>query len=403
MKITAIKLSVFELPSTTPLFDLEQVPYGHRTRWQARSHRRAEAPIHVLHVLTDEGLEGICTVGDARYQTMRREELEALRIMAIGRDPLDRERLDDKLRWATRSLFSRPGWHGAFDNCLWDIAGQAAGLPVCALIGRARPRCRAYYNFPSGSLDAAIEGADKALAAGFVALKDHWSGLPDTNIAWSRAIRAHVGLDIDLLHDAAGSPYTLREALRVGRALEELDYGWFEEAISDRDLQGLQKLCAELDIPVMALETLMHDYEICTAWVRAEATGSRPRQRPPRHHSYPQTRRFSRCLPNHHRIQRSGRPFWPSPRPPSLRPAKHHVLRVFPRWQPRRDRPRDRPAQSPAARRWPHRATGWPRLGSRVGPGLFRQKARGRMVNRHWLKPVTLFPKLRSRHPSLRK
>ena len=44
MKITAIKLSVFELPATTTLFDLEQVPYGHRTRWQARSHRRAEGP-----------------------------------------------------------------------------------------------------------------------------------------------------------------------------------------------------------------------------------------------------------------------------------------------------------------------------------------------------------------------
>ena len=109
MKITAIKLSVFELPATTPLFDLERVPYGHRTRWQACGHRRAEAPIHVLHVLTDEGLEGICTVGDARYQTMRREELEALRIMAVGQDPLDRERLDDKLRWAHPLALFAPG------------------------------------------------------------------------------------------------------------------------------------------------------------------------------------------------------------------------------------------------------------------------------------------------------
>jgi L-alanine-DL-glutamate epimerase-like enolase superfamily enzyme len=272
MKITAIKLSVFELPTNTALFDLEQVPYGRRTRWQSRAHSRIDAPIHVLHVLTDEGLEGICTVGDARYQTMRREELEALRIMTVGHDPLDRERLDDKLRFATRSLFSRPGWHGAFDNCLWDIAGQAANLPVCALIGRARDRCPAYYNFPSGSLDAAIEGADEALALGFTALKDHWSGSPATNIAWSRAIRDHVGPDIELLHDAAGSPYTLREALRVGCALDELDYGWFEEALSDRDLQGLQTLCAELAIPVMALETLMHDYELSSAWVRAGAT-----------------------------------------------------------------------------------------------------------------------------------
>lgn len=272
MKITAVNLSVFELPTNTALFDLEQVPYGRRTRWQSRRHSPTETSIHVLHVLTDEGLEGICTVGDARYQTMRREELAQLRILTVGQDPLDRERLDGKLRFATRSMFSRPGWHGAFDNCLWDIAGQAADLPVCALIGRSRPRCKAYYNFASGSLESALAGADQALATGFTALKDHWGGTPETNIAWSRAVRAHVGPDVELLHDAAGSPYTLEEALRVGRALAELDYGWFEEAISDRDLQGLQTLCAELDIPVMALETLMHDYELCTAWFRAGAT-----------------------------------------------------------------------------------------------------------------------------------
>ncbi len=272
MKVTAINISVFDLPSNTALFDLEEVPYGRRTRWQSRGQGRAGSEIHVLHVLTDEGIEGICTVGDARYQTMRREELEQLRIMAVGQDPLDRERLDDKLRFAARSMFSRPGWHGAFDNCLWDIAGQAANLPVYALIGRARPRCKAYYNFPSGSLESAIEGADRALEMGFTALKDHWSDTPETNITRSRAMREHVGPDIELLHDAAGSPYTYDEALHVGRVLEELDYGWFEEAISDRDLQGLQRLCAELTIPVMALETLMHDYELSAAWTLAGAT-----------------------------------------------------------------------------------------------------------------------------------
>ncbi len=272
MKITAIKVSIFELPTNTALFDLTQVPYGRRMRWQSRKHQRTASPIHVMHVLTDSGLEGICTVGDARYQTMRREELEALRIMAIGEDPLDREYLDDKLRAATRSIFSRPGWHGTFDNCLWDIAGQAANLPVYALIGRARPHCKAYYNFPSSSLESAREGIAQALESGFTALKDHWTGTPETNIAWSRAIRDQVGPDIELLHDAAGSPYTLREALHVGRVLEELEYGWFEEAISDRDLQGLQTLCSELDIPIMALETLMHDHELCSAWIRAGAT-----------------------------------------------------------------------------------------------------------------------------------
>lgn len=35
----------------------------------------------MLHVRTDEGVEGVCRVGDARYTTMRKEELEQLRIL----------------------------------------------------------------------------------------------------------------------------------------------------------------------------------------------------------------------------------------------------------------------------------------------------------------------------------
>ncbi len=85
--------------------------------------------IHVLHVKTDEGVEGVCTVGDARYTTMRPEDLEQLRLLAIDEDPFDRERLAQKLHKATRGMFTRPGWFGAFDNCLWDIAGKVAGCP----------------------------------------------------------------------------------------------------------------------------------------------------------------------------------------------------------------------------------------------------------------------------------
>ena len=44
MKVTAINISVFDLLSNTALFDLEEVPYGRRTRWQRRGHGRAAAP-----------------------------------------------------------------------------------------------------------------------------------------------------------------------------------------------------------------------------------------------------------------------------------------------------------------------------------------------------------------------
>ena len=63
MKITAVELSIFELPTNTTLFDLAEIPYG--------GHNAATAvsglPSISLHLLTGGSIEGICTVGDVRY------------------------------------------------------------------------------------------------------------------------------------------------------------------------------------------------------------------------------------------------------------------------------------------------------------------------------------------------
>jgi L-alanine-DL-glutamate epimerase-like enolase superfamily enzyme len=272
MIIASIHLSVLELPSNTGRFDLVEEAVGARRRWVRRHHGQTQGQIHVLHVRTDEGVEGVCTVGDARYTTMRLRDLEQLRLLAVGQDPLYREGLYAKLRAATRGMFARPGWFGAFDNCLWDIAGQVAGLPVCALIGRARSSCPAYYNYGGATVDQAVENALSAVEAGYPALKDHFRRSADENMAWSRAVRDAVGPEIDLLHDAVQADYTLTEALRVGRALEALRFAWLEEPLPDRDQAGLQQLCAALDIPVLSLESLMHDVELSAQWLISGAT-----------------------------------------------------------------------------------------------------------------------------------
>ena len=145
MKIDSISLSIFELPSNTGQFDLVEERHGATSRWVRQGRGQVTGELHVLHVRTDEGIEGVCTVGDARYTTMRTRDLEQLRILTLGEDPFDRERLNAKLHAATRGMFAKHGWFGAFDNCLWDIAGKVAGLPVVALLGRARATCPAYY------------------------------------------------------------------------------------------------------------------------------------------------------------------------------------------------------------------------------------------------------------------
>ncbi|MCB0060686.1 MAG: hypothetical protein KDE19_01170, partial [Caldilineaceae bacterium] len=200
MKIQSITLSIFELPGNTATFNLQEVVHNGADRhWQPTGHQQQTEELHVLHVQTDEGVEGVCTVGDARYTTMRRAELDQLRILTVGENPLDRERLNSKLNAATRTIFSRPGWFGAFDNCLWDIAGKVAGLPVYALLGRARERCPAYYNFGGKTIEDAAEDAQHAVAQGFLAVKDHFRDAARENIADFHAIREAVGPAVDLL------------------------------------------------------------------------------------------------------------------------------------------------------------------------------------------------------------
>ncbi len=272
MKITDIRLSIFELPTQSPFFNLETEALGDRQIWRSRPTRPGTTEYHVLHVFTDEGIEGICTVGDARYTTMRLINLEHLRHLAIGEDPLNRIRLESKLRHATRHVFTMPGWFGAFDNCLWDIAGKVENKPVYQLIGATRDSAPAYYNYRGGgTLEAAIEDIENALTLGFNAVKDHLSWPVAKNVYWFGEIRSACGDDIDIMHDAAGARYDLADAIKAGHALEEYGYRWFEEAVPDRDFNALRELCDTLDIPVMALETLMHEPEISKVWLEQGA------------------------------------------------------------------------------------------------------------------------------------
>jgi L-alanine-DL-glutamate epimerase-like enolase superfamily enzyme len=267
VKIIRISLSVFELPANTRRFRLDNTGTTERPRWARRLEPRRVETIHVMHVATDAGIEGICTVGDARYTRMDVEHLEQLRLLALGEDPLARESLIGKLIAATRLMFAPPGWFGAFDNCLWDIAGKAAGLPVAALLGGARNRAAAYYNIGGASPEAFLEDAQRATERGFRALKDHFTDRDGRgDFAAFEAMRARFP-EAELMHDAALATYDHSAALETGRALEHLGYLWLEEPLPDHDLTGLRNLCEQLALPVLAGETLMNDTALLSQWV----------------------------------------------------------------------------------------------------------------------------------------
>ena len=269
MKIESIEISVFELPMYRSTIRAMNTGTASAPRWQSSSASSGLIPVQIIHVKTDEGVEGICTVGDWRYTEMTPQQLDQLRQVTIGEDPLNRERIYSKLRSVAR--FYDPAWFGGFDNCLWDIAGKVSGLPVAQLLGGAKDRVQAYFNITGGSLEALVESGESALEDGFTVLKDHLPYGAKENIRLFHELRKSFGDDVGLMHDAALTSYSYEEALKVGRALEEAEFIWLEEPLPDRQLENYVRLSDALDIPVAGAETLMHDPELSALWLRSGA------------------------------------------------------------------------------------------------------------------------------------
>jgi L-alanine-DL-glutamate epimerase-like enolase superfamily enzyme len=59
------------------------------------------------------------------------------------------------------------------------------------------------------------------------------------------------------------APYTLEEAVRLGRVLEEMNYIWLEEPLPDEAFGALRELTRILDIPIVGTEVLpKHPYSV---------------------------------------------------------------------------------------------------------------------------------------------
>ena len=262
MKITAIRLYVLEAtdqPSRT--LKLTQVPNLRRIQYTHTS-ISATQPMrqHFIEVVTDEGISGRCTTA------MQPHQVEILRNQVLGADVHQRERLFQMLHKGTRWLYQPPGWFGDFDNCLWDILGKVAGLPIYALIGRVRDRFPVYLTSGDGTASDYLRHIEQAKAMGINAYKFHTYKGGQADIPIFRQVRQEVGPGYGLINDPVCS-YDLREAIEVGRVMEELGFIWLEEPFHEQKLHHYQILCRELTMPVMANEMLMHDVGLSAQWL----------------------------------------------------------------------------------------------------------------------------------------
>ena len=243
--------------------------------------RDGRLPMGVLRIFTDEGIEGnnFLSYPGPGPAAIAQQIVDFIKPMLVGADPLDIGA--HWRRMAGLSHFISPIAMGVVDVALWDIAGKAAGLPVHRLLGTCRDRVPVYFS--SGHHRSAGDYADEAVYwrdQGWRGYKLHpprapWLASPappvEFDIEACAAVRAAVGSGMALMLDPSWS-YDYPEALRVGQAIQDLGYIWYEDPLPAHDIHGYQRLKQHLHIPILATEVTPGGLEALPPWITGQAT-----------------------------------------------------------------------------------------------------------------------------------
>ncbi|BFO18823.1 hypothetical protein SHKM778_52110 [Streptomyces sp. KM77-8] len=218
-------------------------------------------------VETDDGLVGWGEpVVEGRAEVVR-GAVEVLSELLTGQDPL---RIEDHWQVLTKGGFYRGGpvlssAVAGLDQALWDIAGQAYGAPVHALLGGpVRDTVRVYAWVGGDEPTRLREQITAQVEAGFTAVKMNAAGAtsPVTTAAETAAVVARVaaarevlGPDRDVAVDFHGR-FTAASARRVLSELAPLHPLFVEEPVVPEQSRLLPGLVAASPVPLATGERL---------------------------------------------------------------------------------------------------------------------------------------------------
>lgn len=240
-----------------------------------------------VKIYTNKGIVGLgegTFTGKARTIAAAIEEHERY---LVGKDPTDIEYL-----W--QAMFRGPRYRGgpvlmgaiaAVDIALWDILGQALGVPIWKLLGgKARDKVRVYVKHTNQPIDPNLSEEDKIVAKwvgikkdGFTASKEGTFLRIDDDvmeparairrgIELLRKIREGVGPDFDILVELHGQATTPMAVDFCNRA-EQYHPFLVEEPTQLEDLGELAHLRAHTNVPLATGERITTKYpfaEICS-------------------------------------------------------------------------------------------------------------------------------------------
>ena len=223
-----------------------------------------------VRIYTDEGIVGTGECNSAGPFSSRlgnKENVMAFKRLLVGEDPFNIGPLWEKMRRFGRysgatsapTIFALTG----IENALYDIVGQALGVPVYKLLGgKFRDKIRLYADCHAGETHEPAAYAEKALQVleeGYTALKFDVDGVSPGKLDaynWTLSARemSHVislisgtreaiGYDVDLAIDCHGK-FDVPSAITLAKAIEPLRLMWLEEPVPAENVDALAQVHA---------------------------------------------------------------------------------------------------------------------------------------------------------------
>jgi L-alanine-DL-glutamate epimerase-like enolase superfamily enzyme len=228
-------------------------------------------PWVLVKVTTDTGLTGI---GEAYHGAGVHQIAVDPRLTraVIGQDPRNVDRL---FRDMMRSMSASGFYQGAvmsaisgIEMALWDLTGQALGVPIWQLLGgKFRDSIRVYNDCHAGDAEtpeAYVKKAKEVEARGFTALKFDIDPLPSRRDRYNRcisnddiehyvtivsAVREALDSNTDLAIDAHWA-YAPVDILKIAHAFEGLRLLWLEDPCPPENVPALAKISGATRTPI---------------------------------------------------------------------------------------------------------------------------------------------------------
>ena len=256
MKISDVRATTVTVPLEAPLRHANGCHWGRFVRT-------------IVEVETDTGLIGLGEMGGGGESAVA--GVVSLRPYVLGRNPAQLEEMRFVLANPTASLYNnRTQLVAAIEFACLDVLGQAWGVPVCDILGgRVRDRVpfASYLFFRYAAPDGrgAIRTPDELIAHARALKAEHGfrthkvkGGVfpPGYELECYRALAA--ALPDDALRFDQNSVWTTAEAVRFGRAIEDLNNDYLEDPVFG--LNGMRYVREKLRLP-LATNTVVVNFE----------------------------------------------------------------------------------------------------------------------------------------------